>query len=94
MTKIILQRDYKDCGVACLLYLITYYHGYVPYNKLKEETKTSDYGVTAYDLVKTLKKYHFDAVGKRVEYSYLQNLTIPVIAHLHLLNGLEHFAIL
>ena len=94
MTKIILQRDYKDCGVACLLYLITHYHGYVPYNKLKEETKTSDYGVTAYDLVKTLKKYHFDAVGKRVEYSYLQSLTIPVIVHLHLSNGLEHFAIL
>ena len=88
-----LQRDFKDCGVSCLAYLIDYYHGYVSIETLREDTNTDAYGTSAYDLVETLKKYHFDAYGLRVEKDSFRTLFTPFIAHLSLENGLQHFVI-
>ena len=36
--KVRLQRDFKDCGVTCLSYLIAHYGGYVPIEQLREDT--------------------------------------------------------
>ena len=41
----ITQRDFKDCGVTCMEYIIKFYHGYIPIEKLRE------------DLVKRILKY-------------------------------------
>ena len=55
--KKIRQWDAKDCGVTCLSYLIQYYGGFVPMEKLREDTFTTHNGTNAYFLVQTLKKY-------------------------------------
>ena len=91
--KVRLQRDFKDCGVTCLSYLIAHYGGYVPIEQLREDTNTTQYGVTAYDLVETLKKYHFDSFGVRISYEELSAFHFPAIAHVILEQGLEHFVI-
>ena len=93
MRKVKLQRDFQDCGVTCLAYLIEYYHGYVPIEILREDTHTSVNGVSALDLVNTLKKYHFDSYGMRIDEEELVKIKVPFIAHLILENGLHHFVI-
>lgn len=92
--KAILQRDFKDCGVTCLKYLIEYYKGYVPLEKLRDDTKTNQSGTTAYHLVETLKKYGFDSYGLKVEKPHLKELVFPAIVHFVLENGMHHFVIL
>lgn len=92
--KLKLQRDYRDCGISCLFYIINYYKGFVPYETLRIDTFTNQDGVSAYHLVETLKKYGFQAVGKKINYYNLNNITMPFIAHVVLENGLEHFIVI
>ena len=92
--KLKLQRDYRDCGVSCLFYIINYYKGFVPYETLRIDTFTNQDGVSAYHLVEALKKYGFQAVGKKINYYNLKDITMPFIAHVVLENGLEHFIVI
>ena len=92
--KQIKQWDAKDCGVSCVSYLIQYYGGYVPMEKLREDTFTSRNGTNAYFLIQALKKYGFDAVGKKISLEELDKSVFPLIGHFVLKNGLEHFMII
>lgn len=92
--KRVYQRDLRDCGVTCLSYIIQYYKGYVPIERLREDTNTNEQGCNAYDLIETLKKYHFDAIGKKISIEELFSAFFPAIAHLILENGLHHFVII
>ncbi len=92
--KVIRQCDYRDCGVTCLEYIIQFYHGYVPIDKLREDTFTNQNGCTAYHLVETLKKYGFDSYGQNVSWDDLSGVIKPCIIHLVLNNGMHHFAVL
>ena len=49
--RMITQRDFKDCGVTCMEYIIKFYHGYIPIEKLREDTFTSQEGTTAIHIV-------------------------------------------
>lgn len=92
--KSIVQRDFRDCGVTCLLYIIEFYHGYVPIEKLKEDTYTDQNGTTAYHLVETLKKYQFDSFGEKSDMNHLKEIPLPAILHFVLPNGMQHFVVL
>ena len=92
--KIKKQRDYRDCGITCLAYIIEYYKGYVPIETLRIDTYTNQFGCSAYHLVETLKKYGFQAFGKKVSFEELKNVIKPAILHVTLENGLEHFVVL
>lgn len=87
------QRDLKDCGVFAILYLIEYYHGYVPIEILRDDTKTTTLGVNAFNIIETLKKYHFDAEGLKVKLKDLNKVTLPCIAHLKS-KSIEHFVVI
>lgn len=88
------QWDLKDCGVACLSYIIESYGGYVAREKLREDTYTDQKGTNAFYLQETLKKYGFDAVSKRLEIQDLKELSMPVIGHFVFDHGLEHFMVI
>lgn len=92
--KIIKQRDFSDCGVTCLGYLIQYYGGYVPIETLRQDTFTDHNGTTAFHLVETLKKYGFDSFGQKISLDRLKDMVLPCIVHFILPNGLQHFVIL
>ena len=66
--RMITQRDFKDCGVTCMEYIIKFYHGYIPIEKLREDTFTSQEGTTAFHIVETFKKYNFDSFGKKITF--------------------------
>ncbi len=92
--KTMQQRDLQDCGVTCLEYIIEYYHGHVPIEKLREDTCTDKDGTSAYHLVETLKKYGFDSFGKKITCQDLNQDLLPAIVHIVLPNGLNHFVVL
>lgn len=41
---IVKQHDIKDCGACSLLSIIKYYGGYVPVEKIREDTNTTKEG--------------------------------------------------
>ena len=61
------QWDLKDCGVACLAFIIETYGGYVSREKLREDTYTNQQGTNAFYMQEALKKYGFDVVSKKIE---------------------------
>ena len=64
---IVKQHDIKDCGICCLESIIKYYKGYIPLEILRLDTKTNNNGTTAYNLLKTAKKYGLNGIGKKIK---------------------------
>lgn len=93
---IIKQQDQKDCGICCLESIIKYYNGYVPLEKIREDTLTSIRGTSAFHMVETLKNYGFDAYGSKVkkEKLFTTEIPLPAIVHVVLDNGLNHYMVL
>ena len=90
---IVKQNDIRDCGICCLESIIKYYHGYVPLETLRIDTRTDNNGTTAYNLIKTAKKYGFSAIGKKIN-SLNENIILPAIAHIVTAKGLNHFVVI
>ena len=59
MKKVIVihQNDIKDCGPCCLQSIIKYYGGYVPIEKIREDTYVGNDGTNVYHLVNTLLSF-------------------------------------
>mgnify|MGYP001131414540 CR=1 FL=1 len=91
--EVIKQRDLQDCGACSLLCIIKYYGGYVPIEKIREDTQTSLNGTTAFHLINAAQNYGFEALGIKTQLDS-QDIYLPAIVHLKLKNGLEHFAVL
>ena len=92
----VIQHDIKDCGAACLLSIIKYYHGNISLEKIRIDTCISKDGITAYNLVTAAKKYGFDACGIRISFNELlkEKINLPAICYLELENGLKHYVVL
>ena len=95
MKKVIVihQNDIKDCGPCCLQSIIKYYGGYVPIEKIREDTYVGNDGTNVYHLVNTLVNYGFDAIAKKYSNNQLPDL-LPAIVHVHYESGLDHFMVL
>lgn len=90
------QEGYKDCGVASLQMIIKYYNGYISLEDLREMTKTSKDGTTAFNLVKVAKKIGFSAKGVKCEFDEItnSNLILPCIASVTLDKSYLHFLVI
>ena len=91
--EVVKQRDLKDCGACCVSSILQFYNGYVPLEKIRDDTCTGVAGTTAYHIVKALSIYGFDAMGVKVDDIFDENIYLPAIAHVILPNGLQHFVI-
>lgn len=87
------QNDIKDCGVCCLESIIKYYDGNIPIETLRLDTRTDENGVSAYNLIKTSKKYGFDAYGMKIDELEIREELLPAIAHIVTKNGYDHFVV-
>ena len=94
MIKKVYQRNVKDCGVACLLSIIRYYKGDNTYENIRYLTKCSNNGVTALNLIEASKKLGFNARGLKCNYDMLKDLNKPLICHVVLENGYNHYIVL
>lgn len=91
--KPVIQSSLKDCGISCMQWIFKYYDGYISIEKLREDTYTNEMGTTAYNIIETFKKWNFDAIGIFNKDITSRKLSFPLIAHLKLENGLEHFVV-
>lgn len=88
------QRDLKDCGACCMECLLKYFGGYVPLEKIRDDTCTGVNGTTAFHIIKALCSYGFDAMGVKANDLQDENIYLPAIAHVVLKNGLQHFVVI
>ena len=88
---IVHQKDIKDCGACCLQSIIKFYDGYVPLEKIREDTYTSKEGTSLYHLGIAAESYGFDYIAKKEMKQKLNDLALPAIVHVKYENGLTHF---
>ncbi len=91
---IVKQNDIKDCGICCLESIIKYYKGYIPLEILRLDTKTDKDGTTAYNLLKTAKKYGLNGIGKKIDNIHSKEIQLPCIAHTITNKGINHFIVI
>jgi ATP-binding cassette subfamily B protein len=91
---IVKQQDIKDCGICCLESIIKYYKGYIPLEILRLDTKTNSNGTTAYNLLKTAKKYGLKGTGKKIDDINSKDIILPCIAHTITNKGINHFVVI
>lgn len=91
---IVKQQDIKDCGICCLESIIKYYKGYIPLEILRLDTKTNNNGTTAYNLLKTAKKYGLNGIGKKIDNIHNKDIKLPCIAHTITDKGINHFIVI
>ena len=92
--KGVYQRNTKDCGVACLLSIIKYYNGSNTFENVRYLTRCNDNGITALNIIDGSKKLGFMSKGLKCSYEDLYKLQKPLICHLHLKNGYNHYVVL
>ena len=88
-----MQSDINDCAPAVIYSLVKYYNGYVSIEKIRIDTNLDKEGVTAYDIVITLRRYGFDAQGLKLTIDDLKKVSNPIILHLNL-NKYYHYVLL
>lgn len=87
------QDDLKDCGISCLLMIIRYYHGDASKEYLRELTKTTKDGVTAFYLIKAAQQLGFNTKALKGDFSLLSKEDFPLIAHTIINNSYQHFVV-
>ena len=88
-----IQHDQSDCGVACLLSLIKYHGGDNSLEKLRELSGTNKQGTTLLGLYQSANQLGFEANGCEADIQALIDHKTPVILHLLIDKGLQHYVI-
>ena len=92
--KIVLQDGKSDCGVAALLSIIRFYSGDISIEKLRDMTNTTKDGVSAFNLIDTAKKLGFSSYGVNGSIDEIDNNKLPLIAHVTIKRGINHFIVI
>lgn len=89
------QEGIKDCGVTCLAMIIKYYDGFISLEKLRVLTKTSKFGVNAYNLCEGAKEIGFESYGIHTTLKDfdLGKIVLPCIAHIKI-NNYQHYVVI
>lgn len=90
---IVMQDDLKDCGVSSLLSIIRYYGGDATKEYLREITKTTKDGVSAYYLIQASREFGFESYGLTENILFLKNIQLPLIAHVVINKSYQHFVV-
>lgn len=87
------QRDYTDCGAACLASVAEHYHLSLPVARIRQYASTDKKGTNVLGLVEAATRLGFDARGVRGEESSLAKIPKPAIAHI-IKGSLHHFVVI
>ena len=77
------QYNEKDCGVCSLSMIIKYYRGNYTLEELRNLTKTTKKGTTAFHIIEASRQIGFKAKGVKCKLEKIDNndLILPCIAH-------------
>ncbi|MBQ7136801.1 MAG: peptidase domain-containing ABC transporter [Bacilli bacterium] len=87
------QDDIKDCGVCSLLIIIKTYGGGVSKEYLRELTKTTKEGTTAFHLLEAGRKLGFNTNALKGDILELDKRLLPCIAHVVVDKKYQHFVV-
>jgi len=91
---VVRQEEIKDCGAASLLSIIKYYGGNISLQKLREMTKTTKNGSTAFHIIECAKELGFDSKGIECNtINDLRKIDTPFIAHLIINRTYKHYVV-
>ena len=89
------QKDYKDCAVASISMILKYYGGYVQTETLRDMTKTTKKGTTAYHIKEAFINMGFESYGIRCELNSINtDIVLPCIANVIIDNSYKHFVVI
>ncbi|MFN6593110.1 peptidase domain-containing ABC transporter [Bacillus sp. TD10] len=93
--KFIQQSDLKDCGPACLAMISRHYGLSISIAKIREIAGTDLNGTNVQGLLEAGEKLNFDVKGVRAtDPTALEEIPLPVIAHVTLPDGLLHYVVI
>jgi ATP-binding cassette, subfamily C, bacteriocin exporter len=87
------QRDLTDCGVTCLASIAAYYRYFIPVSKLRQYSATDKHGTNISGIIRAAGKLDLFARGIKAQVKNLQELPLPMIAHV-IKNDLQHFVVI
>jgi len=88
------QDGRSDCGVCSLLMIMKYFGGCASKEYLRELTKTTKEGVTAYSLLEAGKKLNFTCLGVKGDIEDLKDKDLPCIGHIVYQKSYKHFIVI
>ncbi|NJK82670.1 MAG: peptidase domain-containing ABC transporter [Saprospiraceae bacterium] len=89
----VFQQEQSDCGVACLLMLTRYYGGNNTLEKIRASSGTSTEGTTLLGMYQAAQALGFKAEGCKADIAALISHGKPLILHLTLEQGLQHYVV-
>ncbi|WP_261376394.1 cysteine peptidase family C39 domain-containing protein [Gillisia sp. Hel_I_86] len=95
MSKIkIKQHDITDCGAACLASISAHYKLQLPIARIRQYASTDKKGTNVLGLLEAAKKLGFEAKGVRGDFESLYKIPKPAIAHIIVLEKLQHYVVI
>ena len=90
---IIKQHDVTDCGAACLASIAINYGLDLPIARIRQYASTDKKGTNVLGLIEAAERLGFSAKGVKGDFENLQNIPLPVIAHVRQ-NNLDHYVVI
>ena len=91
--KPVKQRDWSDCGVACLAAVASHYDMRLSVAQIRELTGTDQSGTTIFGLVQASKNLGFIAKAVKAHADELSGVAFPAIAHVILRETHFHYVV-
>jgi len=88
------QRDISDCGAACLASVAAHYNLHLPVTRIRQLAGTDKQGTSVLGLIEAAENLGFLAKGAKGTLASLIKIPLPLIAHLILENGLNHYVVI
>jgi ATP-binding cassette subfamily B protein len=89
----VLQHDSSDCGVACLVSIISYYGGESSLEKIRNLSGTGKTGTSMLGLYQAANKCGLNAVGYEASINDIKNHPDTLILHVVIEERLEHYIV-
>lgn len=89
----VLQQDQRDCGVACLLSLVRFYGGDSHFEQIRRFCGADLSGTSLLGLKEAAIQLGFEADGYESDIPSLIEHGKPVILHIELEGGLQHYVV-
>jgi ATP-binding cassette subfamily B protein len=88
------QHDITDCGAACIASVAGHYGRRLPISRIRQYASTDQQGTNILGMVAAATHLGFLAKGLKGPFDALKSVPRPVIVHLVLAGGYQHFVVL
>lgn len=92
-SNVFIGRELYSCGACSVESILSYYGGYVPHETVLEDTYTTKTGTNAYNIIKALERYGFNAYGLKLSLEKINKNDLPLIAHTTI-DNYNHFLVI